>query len=116
MKKTIISIIGIAVMLLAITACRPNYVIVPIPGGGTSSTPSGTPVSDAGELKQALEKGEDVYLTDLIRSLPLENSTEQWIEAITKAGRNHPEKYRKEMYGLGFDIHEMVKRIYAIYQ
>lgn len=64
MKKTIISIIGIAVMLLAITACRPNYVIVPIPGGGTSSTPSGTPVSDAGELKQALEKGEDVYLTD----------------------------------------------------
>ena len=63
MKKTIISIIGIAVMLLAITACRPNYVIVPIPGGGTSSTPSGTPVSDASELQQALEKGEDVYLT-----------------------------------------------------
>lgn len=64
MKKTIISIIGIAVMLLAITACRPNYVIVPIPGGGTSSTPSGTPVSDAKELQQALEKGEDVYLAD----------------------------------------------------
>ena len=63
MKKTIISIIGIAVMLLAITACRPNYVIVPIPGGGTSSTPSGTPVSDAGELQEALAKGEDVYLT-----------------------------------------------------
>lgn len=59
---------------------------------------------------------EDVYLTDLIRSLPLENSTEQWIEAIIKARRNHPEKYRKEMYDLGFDIHEMVKRIYAIYQ
>ena len=62
MKKTIISIIGIAVMLLAITACRPNYVIVPIPGGGTSSTPSGTPVSDASELQNALANGEDVYL------------------------------------------------------
>ena len=66
MKKTIISIIGIAVMLLAITACRPNYVIVPIPGGGTSSTPSGTPVSDAGELQQALANGEDVYLTKTV--------------------------------------------------
>lgn len=62
MKKTIISIIGIAVMLLAITACRPNYVIVPIPGGGTSSTPSGTPVGDSDELQNALANGEAVYL------------------------------------------------------
>lgn len=60
MKKTIISIIGIAVMLLAITACRPNYVIVPIPGGGT---PSGTPVADLGELKAVLANGGEARLT-----------------------------------------------------
>ena len=64
MKKTIISIIGIAVMLLAITACRPNYVIVPIPGGGTSSTPSGTPVANLGELKAVLAKGDEARLED----------------------------------------------------
>ena len=63
MKKTIISIIGIAVMLLAITACRPNYVIVPIPGGGTSSTPSGTPVADLGELEAVLADGGEARLT-----------------------------------------------------
>lgn len=41
MKKTIFSIIGIALMLLAITACRPNYVIMPpIPGGNGGSSSS----------------------------------------------------------------------------
>lgn len=64
MKKTIISIIGIALMLLAITACKPNYVIMPpIPGGNTSTVPSGTPVSNADDAIAALGKGEAVYLT-----------------------------------------------------
>ena len=67
MKKTIISIIGIAVMLLAITACRPNYVIVPIPGGGTSSTPSGTPVGQDDDLQAALANGGAVYLEEDIK-------------------------------------------------
>ena len=40
MKKTIISIIAIAFMLLAITACRPNYVFVPFPGGNGGSASS----------------------------------------------------------------------------
>ena len=70
MKKTIISIIGIAVMLLAITACRPNYVIVPIPGGGTSSTPSGTPVADLGELKDVLADGGEARLTGTLELDP----------------------------------------------
>lgn len=70
MKKTIISIIGIAVMLLAITACRPNYVIVPIPGGGTSSTPSGTPVADLGELKAVLANGGEARLTGTLKLSP----------------------------------------------
>lgn len=67
MKKTIISIIGIAVMLLAITACRPNYVIVPIPGGGT---PSGTPVANLGELKDVLADGGEARLTGTLKLNP----------------------------------------------
>ena len=70
MKKTIISIIGIAVMLLAITACRPNYVIVPIPGGGTSSTPSGTPVADLDELQKVLADGGEARLTGTLKLNP----------------------------------------------
>lgn len=67
MKKTIISIIGIAVMLLAITACRPNYVIVPIPGGGT---PSGTPVADLYELQNVLADGGEARLTGTLKLNP----------------------------------------------
>lgn len=67
MKKTIISIIGIAVMLLAITACRPNYVIVPIPGGGT---PSGTPVANLDELKDVLANGDEARLTGTLKLKP----------------------------------------------
>ena len=65
MKKTIISIIGIAVMLLAVTACRPNYVIMPpIPGGNTSTVPSGTPVGQDDDLQAALANGGAVYLEE----------------------------------------------------
>ena len=84
MKKTIISIIGIAVMLLAITACRPNYVIVPIPGGGTSSTPSGTPVANLDELKVVLADGGEARLT---KDLDLEpNALEGLSGTINGAG------------------------------
>lgn len=85
MKKTIISIIGIAVMLLAITACRPNYVIVPIPGGGTSSTPSGTPVANLDELKVVLANGDEARLT---KDLDLEpNALEGLSGTINGAGK-----------------------------
>lgn len=65
MKKTIISIIGIALMLLAITACKPNYVIIPpIHGGNTSTVPSGTPVGQDDDLQAALANGGAVYLEE----------------------------------------------------
>lgn len=37
MKKTVISIIGIALMLLAVTACRPSYIFVPFHPDNTPS-------------------------------------------------------------------------------
>ena len=58
----------------------------------------------------------DVYLTNLICSLPLEDSVEQWIEAITKARRNHPEKYSERMKELGFDRNGMLQKIYELYE
>lgn len=62
MKKTIISIIGIALMLLAITACRPNYVIMlPIPGGN-QTTKQPVEVSTPDEMKDELQKGNPVKL------------------------------------------------------
>lgn len=65
MKKTIISIIGIAVMLLAITACRPNYVVVPpIFDKPSGEVQTGTPVETIDELKEVLASGEEARLED----------------------------------------------------
>ena len=65
MKKTLISIVGICLILLAFSACQPRYVFIPFPDGGSSS-PSGTPVSNAEELTTALQNGDSVYLTQNI--------------------------------------------------
>ena len=78
MKKTIISIIGIALMLLAITACRPNYVVVPpIFDKPSGEVQTGTPVSNVEEALAALQNGEDIRLeapmtfsADQIKNIP----------------------------------------------
>ena len=67
MKKIIISIIGIALMLFAFTACQPRYIFVPIPGGdngGGSTTDSASTVfvSDGKDFKEAVEKDGDVIV------------------------------------------------------
>ena len=67
MKKIIISIIGIALMLFAFTACQPRYIFVPILGGdngGGSTTDSASTVfvSDGKDFKEAVEKDGDVIV------------------------------------------------------
>lgn len=64
MKKTIISIIGIAVMLLAITACQPRIVWVPGLGGNNNGQTTKEPVevSTPDEMKDELQKGNPVKL------------------------------------------------------
>ena len=65
MKKTIISIIGIALMLLAITACKPNYVVVPpIFDKPSGEVQTGTPVETIDELKEVLASGGEARLED----------------------------------------------------
>lgn len=65
MKKTIISIIGIALMLLAITACKPNYVVVPpIFDKPSGEVQTGTPVETIDELKEVLASDGEARLED----------------------------------------------------
>lgn len=59
---------------------------------------------------------DDIYLTDLICPLQLENSNKQWIKSILNAKRNQPKAYGKEMYELGFDTQGMLERIYNLYE
>lgn len=58
----------------------------------------------------------DVYLTDLIKAFSLEDSNEEWIQQILKAKRKNPDLYGQEMFDIGFDTSEMVKKIYALYE
>lgn len=59
---------------------------------------------------------EDVHLTDLICSLSLKNSDEQWVKHITTAKRKHPEDYGKKLYELGVDTKGMLDKIYSLYE
>lgn len=58
---------------------------------------------------------DDVYLTDLIKPLPLENSQSQWIAAVTGTMRNQSEKYKSMMFSKGFDTSVMLEKIYQLY-
>lgn len=76
MKKILITIISIAVLLLAFTACQPRYVIVPIPGGTT--TPSGSEdneISTFAALKNALENGTDGKY--ILNKVPIDPETDE---------------------------------------
>ena len=58
----------------------------------------------------------DVYLTDLIRTASLDDPPEKWISLILDAARKHPEQYNTRMLRSGFDIQDMVNKIYEIYE
>ena len=59
---------------------------------------------------------DDVYLTDLIRVLPLENSEEKWVQQILGVERIDPFLYGKKMYDMGFDTASMLDKIYTLYE
>ena len=58
----------------------------------------------------------DVHLTDLITTLPLEGSTDGWVEALCTAERNAPERYAEQMRETGFDTMGMLSKLYALYE
>lgn len=58
----------------------------------------------------------DVYLTDLLKVLSLDQSPEEWIEAILNSKRMESEKYCSYMFNEGYDTYMMVKKLYNIYK
>ena len=57
----------------------------------------------------------DVFLTDLLNSTSLEQP-EEWIRKICNAQRIQPLVYNDIMHSSGFDISNMVKKVYSIYE
>ena len=57
----------------------------------------------------------DVFLTDLLRPLPL-NDPSEWVDAICPAKREVPEKYAAQMRQSGFDTDTAMQKVYAIYE
>jgi len=59
----------------------------------------------------------DVYLTNLIIPLPIdEYYKKEWQETILSAKRNNPEKYFDIIKEMGFNIDEMLQKIYGLYE
>lgn len=57
----------------------------------------------------------DVFLTDLLRPLPL-NDQSAWVDAICSAKRETPEKYAAQMRQSGFDTDAAMQKVYTIYE
>lgn len=81
----------------------------------------GTPLSilevQANGLPCILSTGvpRDVYLTDLIQPLPLEQR-EEWIRAICAGVRKDCEQYQEQLRHSDFDAAESIGKIYEIYE
>lgn len=58
----------------------------------------------------------DVYLSDLIVTLSLEEQKNKWIETILNAKRINSERYSQYIYSMGLDTKMMVKKIQSIYE
>lgn len=58
---------------------------------------------------------EDVYLTDLVTPLSLEEK-QRWIEKITSAERNNPESYNEFMQKSEFELSVALNKFYEIYK
>lgn len=57
----------------------------------------------------------DVYLTDLIRPMSLEDP-EQWAEAICSSQRAEDTSYQEQLLNSGFDVSASMRKIYDIYE
>ena len=58
---------------------------------------------------------EDVFVTDLLTPLPLDN-TDAWVSAICKAKRGNSEQYEALVRDSGLEIRSAVKKFYEIYE
>ncbi len=61
------------------------------------------------------EVPKDVYLTDLVNALPLDQPR-KWVEAICAAKRSESEKYAEELKTKGFDTASVMEKFLHIYE
>ena len=57
----------------------------------------------------------DVYLTDLLIPLDLEEDKKKWAETILCMSRNNPEIYAAQLIDAGFDLNGSLEKVYHIY-
>ena len=58
----------------------------------------------------------DVFLTNLIHPLSLNDSREKWIETIISVKRNNWKNYPQELKNAGFDTQTAMEKVYRIYE
>lgn len=58
----------------------------------------------------------DVFITDLIHPLSLNDSKDKWIEKILSVKRNPATDYPEELKNAGFDTQTAMKKVYSIYE
>ncbi len=58
----------------------------------------------------------DVFLTDLIHPLSLNDAEDTWIEKIISVQRNTATDYPEELKNAGFDTETAMKKVYSIYE
>lgn len=59
---------------------------------------------------------EDVFLTDLIHPLSLNDPQEAWLDEICSVSRGDCEKYNLQLRASGFSVHTAMEKIYDIYK
>ena len=59
---------------------------------------------------------EDVFLTDLIHPLSLEDPKEAWIKKILSAKRSQPQTYNDCLRGSAYAVETAMEKIYCIYE
>ena len=59
---------------------------------------------------------EDVFLTDLIHPLSLEDSGDIWVDEILKQTRTDTERYNRQLRGSDYAVETAMEKIYHIYE
>lgn len=59
---------------------------------------------------------EDVFLTDLIHPLSLEDSKKLWVEKILSVRRDQPYSYNEKLRGSDYTVETAMEKIYRIYE
>lgn len=59
---------------------------------------------------------DDVFITDLIHPLSLQDSKTKWVEAALASERNYSKDYTTQLKNAGFDLKTAMEKVYRIYE